>query len=380
LAESGVHFTRAFVNTHGTPPSHTTILSSLYQETHRVQYNDLPSPKRYRIPERVPLLQEHLQRAGYTTLGVTAGAWMAGKFGYARGFSEFDDESRGVVDGAGRLVEMVRRRSGSDEPLFAFLHTYEIHIPYTPPERYRKLFGSFVTRFEASGEKLTAINVGRLVPTEEELRYVVAMYDAGIRFTDDVLRDMFRELEALGFFEHAVVVVTSDHGEELYERGVFGHRGLLYDELLHVPLIIRATGVPPRVDSRLASSIDITPTILAMAGVSTDTILEGHDLLQGSTSRDAVFAQYEGRSYAIRTEEWKLIVHTNPGLTELYDLLRDPNERENLADVRPEVREDLSRRLSEWRKARPELDSLERFDVAIDEAERERLRALGYLD
>ena len=167
LAARGVLFTNAFVNTLGTPPSHTTMLTSLYQETHRVDYRERQGFARYRIPDEITLLQEHLQRSGYTTLGVTGGGFMAGKFGYSRGFTAFDDRVKGDHVGAGRLVRMVRRHAAEGKPIFAFLHTYFIHSTYSPPPDYRRLWGQFTGRFEPSSQNLLAMNAWEMRVTDE---------------------------------------------------------------------------------------------------------------------------------------------------------------------------------------------------------------------
>jgi arylsulfatase A-like enzyme len=379
LAAEGLLFTNAFVNTHGTPPSHTTIFSSLYQETHRVEYNVRPGFAHYRVPNEVNLLPEHLQRHGYTTIGVTGGGWLGRQFGYSRGFSTFDDQPTPRV-GAGRLAKLVRRKAQTGRPIFAFLHTYEIHSPHAPPSPYRTLWGRFPTRIEGSDENLKAINAGRLRATESDVRALQAMYDGEIRYTDDVLREMFTELAGLGFFRNALVVVTADHGEELGERGAFLHGDRLYDDLVHVPLILRGTGVPRgKVDPNLASSIDIAPTILAAAGIRADALLEGRDLLTAPAA-DAVFAQLASRHYSIRTHRWKLIENTEPWSLELYDLQADPREHSNVADRFPHEAQALHDRLRAWRQSRPSLRFSDPPPVELSEETRERLHALGYLD
>ena len=380
LAARGTLFANAFVNTLGTPPSHTTMLSSLYQETHRVQYNERQGLALARIPGEVTLLQERLQRSGYTTLGVTGGGWMAGKYGYARGFTAFDDRWKGEGVGAGELFRMVSRHATADRPVFAFLHTYYIHSPYSPPPEYRRLWGDIAGRFEATSENLYALNMGKLEASERDVRFITAMYDAGIRRTDDALRMMFANLRRLGFFDDYLVVITADHGEELGERGRFLHPGVLYDDLLHVPLILEGTAVPRgKVDRSLASGVDITPTILRAAGIEADAPLEGRDLLR-SPAPDAVFAQFRGWRYAIRTQDWKLIAHQKPAALELYDLRSDPGERSNLVGELPEKAQTLERRLREWRRSRPSLQSLTAPDVEVSDDDVDRLRALGYVN
>jgi arylsulfatase A-like enzyme len=379
LAARGTLFVNAFATAHSTLQSHTTMLSSLYQETHRVGHTEEPGFATRRIPEEVTLLPEVLQRNGYTTIGVTDGGWMRGVFGFARGFTSFEDRAKKGV-GAGRLVELVKSHAQDNKPVFAFLHTYYIHSPYAPPQRYRRLWGEFRGRFGASSGNLLAINAGELSPTDDDVLFIQAMYDGSIRFTDDALRRMFGELERLGFFGNHLVVITADHGEELGERGGFLHRDLLYDELLRVPLILEGRSVPRgRRDPSLASVVDITPTILAWAGIQTNLDFEGRDLLS-APAPDAVFAQCAGQRYAIRTKDWKLILNTRPYSTELYDLLRDPSERQNLASEMPDRAKTLEGRLMRWKEGLRSLEQAGSTDVQITEDAAEQLRALGYLE
>ena len=173
--------------------------------------------------------------------------------------------------------------------------------------------------------------------TEEDRQFLVARYDAEIRFTDDTLRELFDELETRGFFEDALVVVTSDHGEEFAEHGSLLHQGYLYEELLRVPLILQGERVPPgRVESGLVSSIDIAPTILAYAGLPVPDAMAGRDLLGERVVPRPVFAQYGPRRYALRTDRWKLIEDRLRDRIELYDLEADPGETRNLAGEEPE--------------------------------------------
>jgi arylsulfatase A-like enzyme len=245
------------------------------------------------------------------------------------------------------------------------------------------MWGELPSDFEASSENLLAVNAGQLELTENERQFVTAMYDAGIRYTDRVLRDMFSELEAAGFFEKHIVLITSDHGEELGERGAYLHRELLYDDLIRVPLILRGARIAPgSVRSELVSSVDIAPTLLAYAGIDVEARMEGRDLLsEESPTDDAIFTQYESQRYAIRTPEWKLIVNTSPASAELYDLRADPHEREDVFARHPETVRALERRLREWRSGLPRLSSVaEKPEIEITVEQLEQLRRLGYFD
>ena len=385
LAKQGVRYSNAFVNTHGTPPSHTTILSSLYQETHRVQFNDFPrrDARRFLIPSNVTLLQELLRKEGYVTIGVTAGGYMSGNLGFARGFDVFQEDVKGIESCARILENYIRKHAPNDRPIFALFHTYEIHSPYNPPHGYREIFGTYQSDFEPSSENLLLVNAGKLEVNDQDVQLINSMYDAGIRYTDDTLRKLFRSLTSLRFFDNCLVIITSDHGEELGERGRFVHGDQLYDSLIHVPLIVTGTSVPQgTVDNRLVSTIDIAPTVLEYAGLPVPTDMEGRNFLipkkNGSTDdEDAVFSQYEGHRYSIRTASWKLIRNLDVGTTELYDLRNDPQETQNVIAAFPERRAQLESRLLNWKQNRKRLPHIAPA-VTFDEEDLERLRSLGY--
>lgn len=381
LASRGILFENAFVNTHGTTPSHTTILSGVYQQTHGVGLRDLrDGVVGNAIPEGLPLLQQHLRKAGFSTIAVTAGGNMGGKFGFSRGFDVFDDRGGDVETLSRRLAELVGQARAAEprKPVFAFLHTYQVHSPYRPPKKYREMFGlppderAATTRFLRNHAR----SASSLPP--QRLAMISTLYDAELRYTDDTLSELFDQLAEIGFLEGALVVVTADHGEELGEHGGLLHRGLLYEELIKVPLIVAGPGIPAKREPALVSTVDIVPSLLDYLDLASPDFLEGSSFLADPGPRRAVVAQYSNSRYAIRTREWKLIRNEAAGSFELYDLAKDPRERKNLADARPEVRDRLDRALAGWKGARRTLTADQR-PVQLDPREREKLRALGYL-
>jgi len=216
------------------------------------------------------------------------------------------------------------------------------------------------------------------------LEFLKAMYDSGIRYTDDTLRDMFNELDDLGFLRNCLVIITADHGEEFGEHGGLVHRSTLYDDLLHVPLVVTGTGVPTGlVSERMSSTVDIVPTILGYLRIKPSLPFMGHDLLapvesdgeQGQSH--AVFSQYGNLRYAIRTFEWKLI--QNIGTVELFDVRKDPGELENVAEQYPEVVADLDGRIRAWKLSLPTMQTIEDREAKLTDEEKDKLRSLGYI-
>lgn len=386
LATRGTRFSHASVNTHGTPPSHTTMLSSLYQETHRVGYGGgTPEGRNDTIPAEVELVQEMLQAHDWHTLGVTGGGYMSGVFGFSRGFDSFSDEARSVAQGTDMLLEQIRSAMVDGRPIFAMYHTYEIHSSYEPPPQYRTVFGEYHSDIPPTSESLIPLQgIASKVLDSDDFDFLESQYDGEIRYTDDVLESFFAQLESIGFLENALIIITSDHGEEFGDHGGLLHRATLYEELLHIPLILIGPMVAKAVvDPQLVSLIDITPTILEAARLPTTDIMEGESLLNRSTPdswRDQrTFAQYTLLYYSVRTPRWKLIHNTKANKLQLFNLRRDPTERRNVIELSPATGDQLYAELDAWRDSLPHLNITNDRSQELSTETIEELRALGYV-
>jgi arylsulfatase A-like enzyme len=275
LAARSTLFENAVVQLPGTLPSHMSIFTGLYPGEHAVYPEKVLSP-------RIPTLPEVLHAHGFRTGGHVEGGYVKGSYGFARGFDEWTDPEP-MVERDGQLVksreavkrtfaaglEFLRRVKESDA-FFLFLHTYSIHDPYDPPEPHRSRFwkGPPPQRaFPPDGSELSEFNIGRRTLVPGALDYYQALYDAQINYTDDVLREFFEGLEALGLADAVSVVLTSDHGEEFAEHGKLAHEQV-YHESLHVPLLIRLAGqTTGRRVATLVQSIDIAPTLYDLASI-----------------------------------------------------------------------------------------------------------------
>lgn len=385
LAAEGSRFSYASVNTHGTPSSHTTMLSSLYQETHRVWADRKAGDRRApSIPEEIVLLQEIFGSAGWTTAAVTGGAWMSASYGFSRGFEHFSDAGVDADQGTALFVETLESAQAEGRPIFAFFHTYQVHSPYLPPSGYGEFFGTYSSEIKPTWTALQSFSHTATRDLDDaDLDFLVSQYDGEIRFLDDQLRSLFSRLDSMGFLENAVVVVTADHGEEFGDHGGLLHRGTLFEELVRVPLIVWGRGVEPGVvDPALVSTIDIAPTLLAAAGIEVPAVMEGRDLLSpepADWSGQRIFAQYRDETYSVRTPRFKLI-RGRGGRFLLFDLEADPSERRNLSAQRPDLAAELNAELEAWRLARPRLSADAESSTELDPDTEERLRSLGYLD
>lgn len=382
LASQGVLFKNAFINTHGTPPSHLTILSSLYNQTHGL--GGWFSPMK--ISPEIIMVQEILQDHGYITLSVTGGSFFK-NYGFERGFTEFEStgvQTESVESGVKKVLGLVEKYSGKQKPIFVFFHTFSIHSPYKPPEEYKTIFGKYDCNFECSSKNLMKFLKKANKLSDTELEYIISQYDAGIKYTDDILKGLFENLETFGFFDNYLVIITADHGEEFGEHGRLLHTKTLYDELLCVPMIMTGSSIPKgHIDKRMVSSIDITPTILGFAGIKTDIHMEGQNLLLHNTGnnnqKEAVFAQYGSSLYSIRTIDWKLIETQKPYSVSLFDLKSDPGETMDVSEHHQEICHQLHKRLIEWRSSCITVDLLAKKREAYSDNDIAELESLGYV-
>ena len=295
LARRATVFDHAFAQVPSTLPSHMSMFTGLYPGEHGV----FP-PSAVLAPE-IRTLPEVLLHAGFRTAGHTEGGYVQGGYGFARGFGEWTDTPYGddtdVERTFGRGVAFLRSVKPG-ERFFLFLHTYTVHDPYWPPEKYRQMFWPGpppAGAGEPSGPHFAAINDGKSATTPEAVEYYAALYDASIRYLDDRLRQLFADLEASGLADDTTVLLTADHGEEFLEHGKLVHTQI-YPECLHIPLIVvhPAQREGLRI-GQLAQTIDYAPTIYDLAGVPPPPGLSGKSLKPQLRSPDRALS---GEAYA----------------------------------------------------------------------------------
>jgi len=325
LARQGVRFAQASAAAPLTLPSHSSLLSGLLPPHHGLRNNGAGA-----FPEGTATLATLLSAQGWRT-GAFVGAFVLDhRFGLARGFDVYDDEierdpnagvtleaerpGREVVD---RALAWLRSETQGDEtkppprPFFLWVHLYDAHAPYTPPSPYRE-------------------------------RHAGQPYDGEIAEVDAQVGRLMAELDRRGLAANTVVAVAADHGEGLGEHGELTHGLLLYEATLRVPLLVRAPGVAAgRVIRTPASLVDVAPTLAGLLGTRFPAgHLDGRDLsgaLKGG-SEPAPADLYAETQYpaifgwsplaALRRRDVKYIAAPRP---ELYDLARDPGEKDDLA-------------------------------------------------
>jgi len=362
IAAEGVRFDVAVSPAPLTLPSHASLMTALDPPDHGVRHNAI-----HRLGDGIPTLAEHLRAANYATAAFVGSLVLDGRFGLARGFDVYDDAMAGRVSAKVGFAERPADRvvdaalawlDAAPDRFFLWVHFYDPHANYKPPPGFASAFAS-------------------------------RPYAGEIAFTDAQLGRLVGELRERWPEGGTLLVVTSDHGESLGEHGEPTHSHSIYDATQLVPLLMRGPRVPRgRAVASPVRLVDVAPTLLALAGADPLPDVAGRDLrplIDGSEAGERV-AYLETLAtrldygwsplLGLRTARYKYIRAPRP---ELYDLRRDPAERRDLAAAKPEVVARLDRLLSQRlaASAAPRADA--RLAVGLSEADRARLRSLGYV-
>lgn len=400
LARRAVVFEAAIAPASWTLPAHVTIFSGQLPDRHQVT-----DTNRFIDATTSPLLAADFLAAGYHTAAVTSGGYVSPDFGFAAGFEEY-----GTVEPIGESLRpepnaaaaAARSRARIDallgeprlRPLFLFVHTYAAHeyraraedlaaiggaaagvLPLEPPVEVNALRERMK---DARGPDEYATDLARMS----------VAYDAALRLVDGLVLQVLRSLEASGRARNTLVVVLSDHGEELGEHGFFGHGHDVHEELIRVPLLFLVPGVAPRRVAQVVTLADVAPTIRELAGLrSMSALVDGASLvplLRGESLAPQPAIAYEGREgarRALRGERWKLVVREGAdgrSAAQLFDLAGAGGEQADLAAsegaLAARLEEALARRVQEMRAAAAAIR-----EHALTPEMKKELEELGYL-
>ena len=375
LAKQSAVFTRAYSQVPLTPPSHATILTGTYPQFHQVNRIEQAF-----LAADLPYAPDILRAHGYGTAAFVSAIVLEANPLYAPGFDRgFQTYDAGFHNGerGEDIYHTVRHRGETTVahalgwlnkhprgPFFMWVHLYDAHDPYDPPEPYKS-------------------------------RYASAPYDGAIAYEDAVVGKLLRQLKLLGLYDGAVIGVTADHGESLGAHGEDTHGVFLYDETIHVPLLIKlpqASGGGKRITNRV-ELVDILPTLLQEAGIEIPKEVQGKSLLAlmkaGAAENDlpkawgeAAYAEsdYARTEYgwsaerALRTGKY---LYIQAPRRELYDEGADANAEHNLASSSAAVADTLASQLEDFRQKTS--SKREAPKVTLDAQAQEVLGALGYM-
>ena len=373
LAAEGVRFEDALAQVPITLPSHTVILTGTYP-----MYNGVRDFTSHGIPPGIGLLAEAFKRQGYQTAAFVSAFVLDSTWGFGRGFDTYDDHfdprqfetrnpgniQRRADETIDRLLAWLRSRAAgpaAGRPFFVWLHLYDPHSDYNPPEPFHT-------------------------------RYAGRLYDGEVAYTDSQLARLFAELRRRGLYDRALIVLLSDHGESLGEHGEDEHGFFVYNSTLHVPLIFKLPRgqAPPRVIQGPVGTIDVAPTLLDLLRLQ-DPIrrqFQGSSLAalilgRGTVANRPVYAEtyYPFNSFgwsplrSLRTHRYNFIEAPRP---EIYDLAADPAETRDLYSQRRADAEALRNQLRDFERRYAAQVSAPKGPPLAPET-LEKLKSLGYL-
>jgi arylsulfatase A-like enzyme len=377
VARTGVVFRQFYVHGNESQTSHTSIWTALYPAVHGVRMAGQGGT--WRIDKRFAVLGEQVKAAGFATTAVTGNGFVTADGGYARGFDEFRNMMRekGVINGTlygERVVDAALGRLDvlREKPTLLFLGTVDTHGPHIARKPWIDRYdpGPYNGPFQRYG---TAKDLGiipgemgcNIVPPPRDIQRYRAIYDSGVSYQDHQLGRLVEQLKTWGIWDQTMLIVTADHGEELFEETRCGHGGSLRETLIRVPLLVR---YPARFPSGTivdegAEGVDVLPTLLDALGATLPDGVQGASLRGlaygvGKGWRTASYASMYEYAHAMRIGWWKARVGRS-GVPIIADLRDDPEERKDLARVRPVERRMLADHLglflstrARWQKTR----------------------------
>lgn len=413
LAENSTIFTNAIAHAPYTSASFPALFTSKYPSvassfvSKRISVANYPFAV---LKAEYPTIAEILRQYGYTTGGFHSSPWLVRTFRYDRGFDTFDDTMylsntnpilKKVPLTKHDLIHIIGKQSylaANDinrkvipwlervaKPFFLWIHYMDTHGPYQSKRGF-----AYLNKLRAELLWYKATRFPDKV-SRKERKALISWYKEEITYLDEHLGMLFRVLENLNLYQNILIIITSDHGEAFYERRMFSHPRLLYDELIRVPLIIKFPDIKEKkVISHPVGLMDILPTIVDILNFRLDggqfngnslmPLIEKDcsDNLPNYVISDAA-PEKENKHVSLRTTKWKYIMNEEEGKHELYNLDRDPNEQINLIDKVPNITEAFASKL---KAVLPKVKGkyIETPDPQLDEELRGRLKALGYTD
>ncbi len=343
LCDQAFVFLNAYASAGWTSPSLVSIFSSLYPTTHGIEVRGLVLNSKIKTPIKI------LNEKGWKTYGEHSEGDTIGNIGFY--------PTKGTIT---KFLEEIK-----DENFFVWYHIRTPHLPYDPPEEYIR---EFLNGLTADQEKIRIIREKKMIVkgkdniefTDTEKKFVEVLYEADVKYLDSQIGEVIEKLKELGIFDKTIVVLTADHGEELFEHGWIGHAstsldGHLYNEIIKIPLIIRTPDIKKRTYIQTpVSHVDIMPILFSMLGikekfltdsgvikVSKSNISKKDNVIFSSTSPCGWQCKEDEkwkRIYVIQEKNWKLIYYNYDGNKpkERFELFKLPDEKNDLSQENPE--------------------------------------------
>lgn len=393
LSRDATVFSSAYANENWTKPSVATILSGLYPTSHDTQGENST------VPEKIDMLAERLDKAGFTSGAFIANGYVSRDFGFNQGWDYYTNfirekkntTAKGVYREAIQWVNKNHKK-----PFFLYVQTIDPHVPHRVDSKYTSLYyeGDYKGVVgEAMGGLEQADLSGSPRLTEDDYKWIRALYNGEVTYHDEHMGSLIARLEELGELDETLFIISHDHGEELNDHGKMGHRHTLYDELLRGPLLMRFPARLPRghVVDDLVEYVDLAPTILELLGLEASPHHEGLSLVPLLEGRPIPRPRYVVSEFlqdrrALRVGRWKM-VRSDKGIESMYDMDKDPGEQVNLVGEVPIATRMchvyLGEALANPNKKKRMLNTIsgkqfEAGEIVIEGDLKKQLEALGY--
>ncbi len=398
MSRKGLLFKKAFSHSSHTKLSVAALLSGLVPPSNGVRRAaevDELFDREGRVtsdvlPRGINTLAEVLSKSGYETAALITNPHIMGRMGFSQGFETYR------YLGAGATARLVNAQvlgwieSNGQRPFFLYVHYMDVHAPYRPQPPFDRRF----TMGLDGARPIWKNGPYNKEPTPAQVDYTKALYDGQIAYWDSEFQELMLVLDQKALLANTLVIVTSDHGDEFYEHGGFGHGYTCYEEMVRVPLIMSWRNVIPEgtVRQDAASLVDLAPTIARLAGADAcDPGFQGRDLFEHGFSGPSriefwrhadsypVYAEtFYGRApRCIRTRDKKLVVNEKDGTRELYLLAGDPGENNNAAREQGDRHDRLWEELDMLMRKQPEAKARRK---ELDREAIKELEGLGYLN
>jgi arylsulfatase A-like enzyme len=400
FAANALFFEKAMSNSPWTKPSIGSVLTSMYAHEHKaVSWMD-------NLSDESLTLAEVFRNRNYRTFAIQTNPSITEKHNFKQGFEDY----RELVLEKGEVVTSSFNawlKKHKKKPFFAYLHYMDTHVPYNAPQEFSQIFDLKEDSLFTPGEFKTmdVRLLGEIGLARNEKQNLVDLYDAALKYFDSSFAEIVDNLKKLGILNKTIIILTSDHGEEFWDHGGFAHGHTVYNELLHVPLIIGYSAhLPERHIESYVQLLDLFPTIASLAGIKVHSELKGRNLIPAAlankkTNEEILFEGilFGSEKKAILKDGWKLIEDTgkrNKGnfhllgdLTkyrypenqkgfELYNINRDFSEKHNLLNDYPLLAARLKKQLFVFRMSLPDIKQKRKTKL---KEKLDDLKSLGYI-
>ncbi len=400
FAAEALFFEKAMSNSPWTKPSMGSVFTSMYPYEHKA-FSWMDS-----LPDECLTLAEVFRNMNYATFAIQTNPSITEKHNFKQGFQYYQE----MVLEKGDVVTSnfnAWTKKHKKKPFFAYLHYMDTHVPYNAPKEFSQIFGLKDDTLFTPGEFKTmdVRLLGEIGLSKDDKQSLVNLYDASIKYFDSSFARIVDNLRKLGILNKTIIILTSDHGEEFWEHDGFAHGHTVYNEVLHVPLII---GYSPHLPKRhiipYVQLLDFFPTIVRLAGIKNYYELRGRDLAPAALANKKINEEilFEGILFgsekkAILKDGWKLIENTGKknrdtfqplgDMTkyrypeyekgfELYNLNQDFSEKHNLLNDYPQIAANLKKQLLAFRMSLPDIKQPRKTKL---KEKLEDLKSLGYI-